>query len=137
MENSKKKKPLKKEITVTLGGNKIILTFPTNGELLIIESNKQSFSYGEYNAIAGTITGSAKAAQLLIDSIATFQVVIKDFDKILNVDNLFGLTLFETEEVINEYINVYNPWFQGWLLEFNKSIKIKADTYKELQDVEE
>jgi hypothetical protein len=68
---------------------------------------------------------SANVAYILVETLCTFTVLIPKLVEDLKVKSLFDLDPVESRELINQYSNVFFPWFQEWLKEINAPFDAK------------
>lgn len=106
---------MKRSIEVELFGQKFQVNFPNNGQLIDIETKKMALSNGMYGQLLTSRSKTAETSLDLIDSFATFSVLIPDFLKKINKDSLFDLDFIDSQEMIVIYKNVWFPFFNNWI----------------------
>lgn len=103
-----------REIVIPIKNNEYKVSFPKTGQSIRIEVLKADLSKGYYNALS-TTTGDAYYAKMLIDTIATFSVLIPTLKKDLNVDDILELELIDSKILLNAYLKVFLPWYDQWM----------------------
>lgn len=103
-----------KTLTVEIKDNSYDIKFPDTGKLIDIEEIKSRVSNGNYNSFFGG-TLSAEMVRLLIDTIATFTILIPDLKKDLVVGSYFELELIDSIELLKVYRDKYLPWYNEWM----------------------
>lgn len=104
----------KREITFKVQKNEYTIKFPNVGQLIDIEIKKATYSSGQYNTLSSG-NGMAYYASLLIDTIATFEVLVPELVKNMTIKTIAELDLDQSSELLAVYKDVYVPWFSEWL----------------------
>lgn len=101
-----------KSIKITIDNQEYIIKFPNVGQILDIESMKTALSSGRYNELVKMNTKSSNWALDIIDSIATFSILIPQLREKLNVDSYTELDQFEAKKIVKPYIKTYYPFYK-------------------------
>ena len=113
---------LQKSVTIKIRENEYQVSFPNTGQFLDIRSMK--------SRLIEDIKGNDALdgyALLLGEMAATFSVLIPQLKKDLNTD-LFKLSMVESKELLDSYVDTYKPFFDEWM---NILIAPKASQEKE------
>jgi hypothetical protein len=102
------------EVEINFKGNKYKLSFPNSGQFADIELLKSSLSSNNYSGLFGS-TLNAEWARYLIDTVATFNILIPDLNKDLNSKGVLELPLQESMLLVKEYKKTYLPWYNEWM----------------------
>ena len=128
---SKKEEDLQmpsRDIKVKIGTNEYTIKFPTNGQLIDMESLKiQMTSGANKEMLFGT--ASAREAYLINEAVATFQVLIPDLKKDLEVKSLLDLDPLQSKSIHKAYEKYYN-WMEEWRKVLNQEEKKEEDDTK-------
>lgn len=101
-----------REITVKIGSNNYKISLPTTGQEVDIEVRKDRYTQGAYkNLLFGDDRGIK--SYLAVGSIATFEVLIPDMKKDLQVTSLFELDMYQMKTVLKAY-EKYRAWIAEW-----------------------
>lgn len=113
-------------ISINIGDRQYSVKFPNNGQFIDIERAKLDLSSGNLkNMLFGTTTG--QLAYMLIEAIATFNVLIPDLAKDLEVKSLLDLDPYQSRELIVAYEKQYFPWIEQWRKIINAPIQDEED----------
>lgn len=113
-------------ISINIGDRQYSVKFPNNGQFIDIERAKLDLSSGNLkNMLFGTTTG--QLAYMLIEAIATFNVLIPDLAKDLDVKSLLDLDPYQSRELIVAYEKQYFPWIEQWRKIINAPIQDEED----------
>jgi hypothetical protein len=113
METKEKQLPAR-EIKISISGNTYNVKFPNNGQLIDIESRKVQLSGGTQKDLMLSQSPSAAQAFILIETIATFSILIPELKDNLNV-SILDLDPFRSKELVKQYTKVFYPWFKQWM----------------------
>jgi len=97
-----------------------IVKYPTVGQLLEIESLKQSMSGGRYGIMAISGVKSMEFALDLIDSIAYFSILIPELRKQLEIKSFLDLDAITAKKLTITYRKQFNPWYKQLEEEMSK-----------------
>jgi len=117
---------LERSVTVKIQNNSYTIDFPKMGQVIDIEANKIRYSGGQYAGLVSSGLISTNLALDLIETAATFLILIPELKKDLKIDLLFNLELPQAMEIVKAYKKQFMPWY----------IKI-VDACKELEEDEE
>ena len=115
-----------REITIKIGVNDYKIKFPTNGQLIDMESLKIQMTSGTNKDMLFGST-AAREAYLINEAIATFQILIPQLNKDLNVKSLLDLDPLQSKSVSKAYEQYYD-WMEKWRKVLNQ--EDKADDAK-------
>lgn len=108
---SKEQKPDPKEfIEIVIEGHTYTINFPKTGQLIDIENKKAALRPRAINFN----TDSSTMANLLIDTIATFEILCPAMIKDLNID-IYELDLIKSRVFIKAYTREFFPWYNEWI----------------------
>jgi hypothetical protein len=110
------------KIAIQIAENSYEVSFPNTGQLIDIERNKKKMSEG-YDFELATGSADSAYAKILIDTIVTFNVLIPNLTKDLNVNSIRDLSLVESKNLADAYLSVYLPWYNEWVNLINKTGK--------------
>lgn len=116
-----------KILSLKINDSSFEIKFPNNGQFIDIEARKAFLSKNQYNGIVGGSSINSIIAQNLVDAIATFEQLIPDFVRSLNVSSLRDLDLEYSRVIIKAYREQYEPWMNEWLAYISDSIVRKDD----------
>jgi|SRR5690606_12438604 len=112
MEEKEKKSTPPREIVVKIGSNTYEISLPTTGQEVDIEIRKDRYTQGSYkNLLFGDDRGIK--SYLAVGAIATFEVLIPDMKKDLQVTSLFELDMFQMKSILKAY-SKYKEWISQW-----------------------
>ena len=115
---------LQRTLTLNIQGVEEVINFPTAGQLIDIEANKQIYSSKQYGTLVTARIVSTQVAVDIIEMASVFSVVIKDFNKkVKGVDSIFDLDLISLAELVKEYKTKFVPWYSEWLSTFLEATK--------------
>lgn len=100
-------------IKITIEGNEFTIHCPTIGQIIDIESNKLLFSNNMYPSLLRSKINSSIVAVDLIEAISSFMVLIPDMKTKINLDSVFELNIIKSKEIVQEYRNVFIPWYSS------------------------
>lgn len=115
-EEKKKMEMPPREVEIKLNGETIVIGYPNVGQEIDIESKKSILSKGEYRNMIDAGTSKSNRAVALINAIATFSVLVPDFNKKLNgIKSIFDLDAIQANDLIRGYSTYFdfeNKWNQ-------------------------
>lgn len=103
-----------KSVTIVIRNNTYILNLPNTGQFIDIQALKAKISEGEYQGLDSG-DGTAFYAKTLVDMIATYNVLIPELRNDINVKTISELSLVESRELLDTYVEVYLPWISNWM----------------------
>lgn len=127
------------KLKITIQKNEYEISFPNNGQLIDIETKKQSLSSGMMDSLLLGKTTSSNMAWMTISMIATFSILIPDLIKSLRVDSLLELTPIQSKEMVKVYMSEFLVWYHEWEDVINKDLdqEEKSPTFEKDDDIEE
>ena len=103
-----------RSITVKIIDKQHKVEFPTTRGLIEISIQKAHLSKQVYDSIASSSNAHDTYSRFTIDMIATFRVMIPDFEKDLNVSSFLDLDPLHTSKLLNVYLKEVLPWIVDW-----------------------
>lgn len=100
-----------------IGEHQFIAKFPNVGQLIDLESYKQSLTNGRYGQMAASGIRSQYYALDLIDAIVFFQVVTPEVGKYFDISNFAAIQIDKAKPLIEAYQNDIRPWFEKTMAE--------------------
>lgn len=100
-----------------IGEHQFMAKFPNVGQIIDIESYKQSLTNGRYGQMAASGIRSQYYALDLIDAIVFFQVVTPEVGKYFDISNYATIPLDKAKKFIEVYQNEIRPWFENTMNE--------------------
>lgn len=102
---------------ITIGEKSFIVNFPNVGQMIDIESMKQSLTGNRYGSMASSGIASMYFALDIVDTIAFLTICVPDIAKYYNITDYSSLS----SDKINTYVTVYKeqilPWYNKILME--------------------
>ena len=102
---------------ITIGEKLFIVNFPNVGQMIDIESMKQSLTGNRYGSMASSGIASMYLALDIVDTIAFLTICVPDIAKYYNITDYSSLS----SDKINTYVTVYKeqilPWYNKILME--------------------
>jgi hypothetical protein len=126
MEEKEKLDMPARQITVQIGPNSYDIKFPTNAQLIDIESMKIRMTGGTHKDMLFSNSSMGQMAYLTVEAIATFEVLIGDeLKKVLSVKSLLDLNMQESKSLQKAYKKYYD-----WMAQWQKVLNEDADDDK-------
>ncbi len=120
-----------KKISITIGNNSYDIKFPNNGQLVQIEVEKLNMSSGLLKELLANFSSiSSLDAYLVISAAATFQVLIPDLNKDLNIGSLLELDMFQSRTITSAY-EEYHEWMKKCREFINQDIRKEEESEEE------
>lgn len=117
---------------IVIKDNTYKVSFPTNRQFMDIHAKKAQLSKDTYDSLSLSIDGNGRYAALLIDAIATFEVIMPEqFFKDLNIKNIADLDLIQGAELVKVYRDQYEGWFTEWTKAMTEVLKGVQEEKKE------
>lgn len=123
---------MEKSITVKIQDNEYKVDFPTAGDMIDIEVRKSIMSRNQYFGLLNTSTVTSNFALDLIDTAATFSVLIPELMDDLNVDSILDLSIPDSKELVDAYKEQFSPWYEQWLDVIKGSAEDRKEKKKEV-----
>lgn len=102
---------------ITIGEKSFIVNFPNVGQMIDIESMKQSLTGNRYGSMASSGIASMYLALDIVDTIAFLTICVPDIAKYYNITDYSSLS----SDKINTYVTIYKeqilPWYNKILME--------------------
>lgn len=108
--NQSEKQDPSESITIKIKEHSYVINFPNTGQLIDIENRKASLRPHNIEFA----TGSGLMANLLIDAVATFDILCPKMMTDLNV-NVFDLNLIQSKHLAKAYLREFSPWYSEWI----------------------
>jgi len=103
-----------KDLKIEIKGNSYTIAFPNTGQFIDIASLKTKIAR-EYESFSGGTDYNMSYAKVLVDMIATFNVLLPELKKDLNITGILSLSLLESRQLLDPYIEIYLPWITEYL----------------------
>lgn len=117
-----------KSVKLEIKGTIYDVPFPNTGQFLDIYALKGKI-VDNYQSFVTSTDYEISYAKALIDMVATFNTLIPELKKDLNVEAILGLSMIESRELLDPYVAVYLPFFNSWMEVITK-IKSKTEEKK-------
>lgn len=102
---------------ITIGEKSFVVNFPNVGQMIDIESMKQSLTGNRYGSMASSGITSMYMALDVVDTIAFLSVCVPDMAKYYNIQDYTTLSA----DKMNQYVKIYKeellPWYNKILME--------------------
>lgn len=108
---------MNKQHKITLLGQEEIVAFPNVGQTLNIESLKSALTNGTYGDLVRMNTIDANFALDLTDAIATFSILIPNFNTKINVKSYTELDIVSAKKIVKTYKKEFFPWYNEIMTE--------------------
>lgn len=103
---------LQKSHSFTFKGEKIVVNFPTVGQLIDMESLKQLLTGNRYSAMSTSNLKSMLFALDLVDAIVFFQVMCPKVKRIADIDDYAKADPIVAKELVKIYKEeIYSSWY--------------------------
>lgn len=112
-----RKKKMERTKSFKIGEHSFTAKFPNVGQLIDLESYKQSLTNGRYGQMAASGIRSQYYALDLIDAIVFFQVVVPEVGKYFDISNYASISLEKAKPLIEVYQTEIRPWFESTMNE--------------------
>lgn len=97
---------------VTIKGKDYEIGFPKTGEFFNIQTLKANLTQGKYDVFK-MLERDGLIATVLIDAISTFNVMLPQLKKELNVESMLDLELENMIEIGYAFKDQYTPWYES------------------------
>lgn len=91
--------------------NEYHVKYPNTGEQIDIELLKAKIADGNYDTLRFSMNPLFQEQANKIDMIATFNILIPELKKDINVKSLFHLTEEQSDELLEVYLKQFLPWY--------------------------
>lgn len=102
---------------VTIGEKSFVVNFPNVGQMIDIESMKQSLTGNRYGSMASSGIASMYMALDVVDTISFLTICVPDIAKYYNIQDYTTLPA----DKMNQYVKLYKdeilPWYNKILME--------------------
>ena len=102
---------------VTIGEKSFVINFPNVGQMIDIESMKQSLTGNRYGSMASSGIASMYMALDVVDTISFLTICVPDIAKYYNIQDYTTLPA----DKMNQYVKLYKdeilPWYNKILME--------------------
>lgn len=111
---------MNRTIEISIKDNKYIVSFPTVGQIIDIETKRSILSKGQYgNMIESKMQMSWNVLEI-IDIMSYFQVLMPKLFDDLNIKSIEELDAIDFVEVVDAYREQFLPWYNDWAKKFNE-----------------
>jgi hypothetical protein len=111
---------LQRQKTFDFESNKITVTFPNVGQMIDMESLKQSLTGNRYGTMSASGVKSMFFALDMVDAIAFFETMCPKIRRILGVKTLAELSPEDMVPVVKAYKQHVAPWYNELLKDLYK-----------------
>lgn len=105
---------LNRDVQVHIGKNEYQIKFPNSGQELDIAILIQQISRERYEGLKLSAFSGFQDQATKIEAMATFNILIPDLKKDLNVKSMHELSREQMNEVIAAYTDEYLPFYEMW-----------------------
>lgn len=113
---------MNEKMTLEILGNTYEVSFPDTGQLFDINALKLAVTNKMYESLKYSVEPAFVQEAFQADMIATFNTLIPQLKKDLNVDSLFKLNAIQIDELMQVYEEQFLPWFEEKRDAQNKAI---------------
>ena len=106
---------LERKKTFSFSGEKITVDFPNVGQMIDMESLKQSLTGNKYGAMSASGVKSMFYALDMVDALAFFEVMYPKIKKILGVKSFTEMNPEDMKPVVKAYKEHIAPWYDKLL----------------------
>ena len=114
---------LERQKTFNFQGEKVTVKFPNVGQMIDMESLKQSLTGNKYGAMSASGVKSMFYALDMVDAISFLQVCVPSVAKYYDIKNYTALAPEDIKELVEAYQKELKPWFDKVMAEL-KGIKL-------------
>ena len=114
-------------VKIQIQNNSYDVSFPNNGQLIDIESLKIKMSNDTHGQMLFGTSNSSNAAYILVETIATYSILIPQLKQDLKVKSLLDLDFLQTKELTRTYNKIFYPWYKSWWDYINKPEEKEQD----------
>lgn len=111
---------LERQKTFSFLGEKITVNFPNVGQMIDMESLKQSLTGNKYGAMSASGVKSMFYALDMVDTLAFFEVMYPRVKRILGVKSFTEMNPEEMKPLIEAYKEHVVPWYDKLLQDLYK-----------------
>lgn len=111
---------LERKKTFSFLGEKITVNFPNVGQMIDMESLKQSLTGNKYGAMSASGVKSMFYALDMVDALAFFEVMYPKVKRILGVKSFTEMNPEEMKPLIEAYKEHVVPWYDKLLQDLYK-----------------
>lgn len=106
---------LERQKTFSFQGEKITINFPNVGQMIDMESLKQSLTNNKYGAMSASGIKSMFYALDMVDALSFFEVTCPKIKKILKVRSFTEMSPEDMKPVVEVYKEHVAPWYNNLL----------------------
>ena len=109
---------IERNLTISIGEKKFSCDFPNVGQLIDLESLKQSLTNNKYGVMASSGITNMYYALDLVDAISFYQICVPSVAKFYDIKNFASLSVDRIKELglIEVYQEQIKPWFDKNLI---------------------
>lgn len=89
--------------------------FPKTDQFINIQTLKSRIANDSYNELRNSMNDDTGYAVLLTDMIATYNILIPDLKKDINVASILSLEMMESKALLDTYLEQWLPFYQSWM----------------------
>ena len=106
---------LERQKTFTFRGEKVTVKFPNVGQMIDMESLKQSLTGNKYGSMSASGVKSMFFALDMVDALSFFEVMCPKIKRILEVKSFTEMSPEEMKPVVEVYKEHVAPWYNKLL----------------------
>lgn len=110
---------LQRKIPITIADKEYSIEFPNTGKIMDIELLKLQLSDGKFENLKYSVNAMFVKQAVRIEAIATFNTLIPDLKKDLNVKSMLHLEWEHMEMIEQAYLEQFLPWYEEWLMKLS------------------
>lgn len=111
---------LERQKTFNFQGEKVTVKFPNVGQMIDMESLKQSLTGNKYGAMSASGVKSMFYALDMVDALSFFEVMCPKIKRILEVKSFTEMSPEEMKPVVAAYKEHVAPWYNKLLHDLYK-----------------
>lgn len=126
---------IEKSKKFSIGERNFIANFPNCGQIIDIESLKQTLTSGKYGEMVQSGVRSMYYALDIVDTISFMKVCVPEVAKYYNIRNYTELSPEKMNDLVFVYTNEIKPWIDNVLTEL-RNASVENGTTKNEESVE-
>jgi hypothetical protein len=106
---------LERQKTFTFKGEKVTVQFPNVGQMIDMESLKQSLTGNKYGSMSASGVKSMFFALDMVDALCFFEIMCPKIKRIMEIKNFTTLNPEDMKDVVAVYKEHVAPWYNKML----------------------
>lgn len=102
-------------VKLKIKGKEYEVSFPKMGQFIDIQTLKAKICEGSYEGLVNSISPNEQYSKLLVDMVATFNILIPNLKKDLEVESILSLSLIESKPLLDVYVESWLPFYTSWI----------------------